>query len=180
MARRNHYAYYEALGRCHLGWVAGAEGNLDEGIAMLTDGLAALRETRTALSVPGIYLLLSQLYVHAGRLGDAMQMLEMATADKGFALWDADIERVRGDILAADGASAEAAYWSSLTIARRQQAGLLTCKAGLSLSRVLQSRGQQKEACALLEECLAPLHEGNDVGSVRQARSMAKELAGMT
>ena len=100
MARQNHYAYYEALGKCHLGWVAGAEGNLDEGIALLTDGLAALRQTGTSLSLPGFYVLLSQLYVRAGRLDEAMRVLEMAAGIEQSRMWDADIERVRGDILA--------------------------------------------------------------------------------
>jgi tetratricopeptide (TPR) repeat protein len=178
MARHNHYAYYEALGRCHLGWVAGAEGNLDDGIAMLTAGLAALRQTGTTLSVPGFYVLLSQLWIRAGRLDEAGRVLAMATGSKGHAVWDADIERVRGDIVTADWAAAEAAYRSSLAIARRQRAGLFICKAAFSLARLLQSRGRKKEGYELLKECLAQLHEGDDVMSVRQARSMLDELAG--
>ncbi len=177
IARANHYAYYEALGRCHLGWVAGAEGNLDDGIAMLTDGLAALRQTGTSLSVPWFYLLLSQLYVRADRLDEARRLLALAAGSRGYAVCDADIERVRGDIIAADWAAAEAAYRSSLAIARRQQAGLFICKSALSLARLLQSRGRQKESHELLKECLTQLREGDDVMAVRQARSLMRELA---
>ena len=177
IARANHYAYYEALGRCHLGWVAGAEGNLDEGIALLTEGLAALGQTGTSLSVPWFDLLLSQLHVRAGRLDEASRLLALARGSRGYAVCDADIERVRGDIIVADGAAAEAAYRSSLAIARRQQAGLFACKAALSLARLLQSRGRQKEGYELLAQCLVDLHEGDDVGVVRQARSLMRELA---
>jgi len=92
-------------------------------------------------------------------------------------VWAADIERVRGDILAADGQAAEHAYRSSLAIARRQRAGLSICKAGLSLARVLQSLGRRKEAHALLEECLQELAEGNDIMVVRQMRSMMNQQA---
>jgi len=176
MARQHHYAYYEALGKCQLGWVAGAEGELDAGIAMLTEGLAALRQTGTSLSVPGFYVLLAQLYVRAGQLDEAGRVLEMAARSTSHAVWDADIERVRGDI-ATDWGAAEAAYRSSLAIARRQRAGLFMCKAALSLARLLQSRGRRKEAYGVLEECLAQLHEGQDVGTVRQARLMMNELA---
>lgn len=178
MARQHHYAYYEALGKCQLGWVAGAEGKLDAGIAMLTEGLAALRETGTSLSIPGFYVLLSQLYVRAGRLDEAGRVLEMAARSTSHAVWDADIERVRGDI-AADSAAAEAAYRSSLAIARRQRAGLFMCKAALSLAGLLHSRGRGKEAYDLLEECLAQLHEGEDVATIRQARSMINELSAL-
>ena len=73
--------------------------------------------------------------------------------------------------------AAEAAYRSSLAIARRQRAGLFMCKAALSLARLLQSRGRREEAYGVLEECLAQLHEGEDVVTVRQARLMMNELA---
>jgi len=178
VARHNHYAYYEALGQCHLGWVVGVEGNLDEGIAILTEGLSALTRTGTTLALPGFNLLLGQLYVRAGRLDEAGQVLARALGSKGHAVWAADVERVRGDVIAADWAAAEAAYRSSLAIARGQRAGLFMCKAAISLARLLQSRGRRKEAYEVLEECLAHLHEGEDITTVRQARSMLGELRG--
>jgi predicted ATPase len=179
LARRSHYAYYEALGRCHLGWVAGAEGNLDEGIAMLVEGLASLSRTGTSVSIPGFYALLAQLYVRAGRLEEALQTLGMATGPRGHMMSDADIERVRGDIAAAaDWATGEAAYRSSLAIARRQRARLYLCKAALGLARLLQSRGRLNEACELLNDCMLQLDEGDDVSTIREARSMLNQLFG--
>jgi len=177
MARQSHYAYYRALGRCHLGWVAGAEGNLAEGMALLNEGIAALKGTGTSLALPGLYLLLAQLCVRAGRRDEASSLLTDAAGPTGFALWDADIERVRGDILANDSAAAEAAYRSSLAVAQRQGAGLLACKAGLSLAELLQAQGRRNEAHELLNACLAPLSEGSDVVAVRNARSMVQQLA---
>ena len=176
-ARQNHYAYYQAQGRCHLGWVAGAEGDLDAGIALLNEGITALKKTGTSLALPGFYVLLAQLYVRAGRREEAAALLGLASGPKGFALWDADIERVRGDVLA-DSASAEAAYRASLALARKQGAGLLACKAALALAQRLQARGLRHEAHDLLAECLEPLSEGGDVASIRNARSMMLELAG--
>jgi hypothetical protein len=178
VARHNHYAYYEALGKCHLGWVAGVEDDLDDGIALLIEGLAALRRTGASLSLPRFYVLLSQLYVRAERLDEAGRTLAMAVGSKGRAVWDADIERVRGDIVAADWVAAEAAYRSSLAIARRQRAGLFMCKAALSLARLLQSRGRQEEGYELLRECLAQLDEGDDVSTVHEAQLVMNELAG--
>ena len=52
------------------------------------------------------------------------------------------------------------------------------CKAALSLARLLQSRNRRKEACELLSDSLAELVEGNDVSTIREARSTMKELAG--
>ncbi len=176
VARRNHYAYYEALGTCHVGWVAGVQDRPDEGIAILNEGIAALKRTSTSLALPGYYLLLSQLYVRAGRLDDAGEALAKA-ADASGHVWDAEIERVRGDIAAADWVAAESAYRASLAIAHDQRAGLFMCKAALSLAQLLKSRGRRQEAHQVLEDCLAPLRGGDDVAAVRQARSMMNELA---
>jgi class 3 adenylate cyclase/tetratricopeptide (TPR) repeat protein len=178
VAHRNHYAYYEAMGRCHLGWVAGVEGNLDGGVAMLSDGIAALRQTGTVLSLPGLYLLLAQLCVRAGRLEEAGEALALAAGSNGRAVWAADVERVRGDIIAADPVAAEAAYRSSLAIARRQQAGLFKCKASMSLARLLRSSGRRQEGYELLKESLAHLHGGDGFDVAREARLMMSELAG--
>jgi predicted negative regulator of RcsB-dependent stress response len=177
LARHNRYAYYAALGKCHIGWVTGMEGDTDDGIAILAEGLSELRQTGTSLPLPGLHVLLSQLHVRAGQLDEAKRTLAMATGEKQSPVWAADIERVRGDILAADWAAAEAAYRSSLAIARRQRAGLFICTAGLSLARLLQSRGRRREGYELLSECLGQLDEGDDVPVVRQARSTMAELA---
>lgn len=180
IARRNHYAYYQALGMCHLGWVAGAEGEFERGIAMLKEGMARLSGTGTALSLPGFHLLLAELYLRADKPEEAMRSLALAVGSDGFALWDADIERVRGDILArqtpTDWDAVETAYRSSLEIARRQQARLLICKAGLSLARLLEARAERKQGYELLRDCIMPLKEGYDVGVVQQARRMIQEL----
>jgi class 3 adenylate cyclase/tetratricopeptide (TPR) repeat protein len=176
VARHNHYSYYEALANCHLGWVTGMEGDLERGIAILTDGIAALRKTGTSISLTGYYLLLSQLCVLVGRREAAEEALATAAASRGQALWDAEIERVRGDIVAVDWVAAETAYRSSLAIAHRQRARLFACKAAVSLARLLQTRGRRAEGRQVLEECLAQLHEGNDVAAVRQARTLLAEL----
>jgi hypothetical protein len=178
VARRNRYAYYEAMARCHLGWVAGAEGNVDDGVAMLSAGIAALRQTGTVLPLPGFYLLLSQLHVRAGHRNEALKALSMATGSDWRAVWAADVERVRGDIFAADPPAAEAAYRASLAVARRQKAGLFMCKAATSLARLLDSSGRRDEGRGLLAEALAQLHGGDEFPVVHQARQMMNELAG--
>jgi predicted negative regulator of RcsB-dependent stress response len=146
LARHNRYAYYAALGKCHIGWVTGMEGDIDDGIATLTEGLSELRRTGTSLPLPGLYVLLAQLYVRAGQLDEAKLTLAMATGEKESPVWAADIERVRGDVIAVDWAAAEAAYRSSLAIARRQGAGLFMCKAGLSLAHLCNRAAGEERA----------------------------------
>jgi tetratricopeptide (TPR) repeat protein len=181
ISQRNRYAYYEALSACHLGWVAGAEGQPAEGIDRLVAGLAALRQTGTLLAVPGFNVLLAQLYVRAARFDEAEQTLQQAAGLNGYAVWSADVERVHGDIAALrqnpDWTAAEAAYRSSLAIAQRQRADLLACKAGVSLALLLERLGRRQEGHMLLKTCLDRLHEGDDLPIVRNARTVMRQLA---
>ncbi|MPZ30829.1 MAG: hypothetical protein GEV13_07490 [Rhodospirillales bacterium] len=102
----------------------------------------------------------------------------MATGSDWRAFWAADVERVRGDIFAADQPAAEAAYRASLAVARRQKAGLFMCTAATSLGRLLGSSGRRHEGRELLAESLAQLRGGDEFPVVRQARQMMDELAG--
>jgi tetratricopeptide (TPR) repeat protein len=182
ISRRNHYAYYEALSTCYLGWVAGAEGYLSEGIDKMADGLAALEKTATSLALPGFYLLLSQLHIRADQLDEANRALQRAIGltGSGLRVWDAYVQRVRGDIFSSrarpDFEAAEHAYRSSLAIAQCQRAGLLILKAGLSLTRLLQLLDRRQEGCEVLRGCLEQLHEGFDTEDVRNAQAVMRDL----
>jgi class 3 adenylate cyclase/tetratricopeptide (TPR) repeat protein len=175
IARRNHYTYYEALSRCHLGWAIGAEGRLPEGIDQMVQGIAALELAGTILPLPGFYTLLSELYIRAQRLPEADAALTSAIDASGLSRWGAEIERLRGDILTSqpqpDLQAAESAYRSSLAMADRQSARSLMLRAALNLSRVLQSTGRLREAREVLEDCLARLPDGFDSQEVQSARA---------
>ena len=184
IARRNHYAYYDAMSTCHLGWVAGAGGSLSAGIAKMVDGLAALEQTATELGLPGFYVRLAELYIRARQPDEASRALQKAVGPPGFGTraWDAEVERVRGDIFALrahpDLEAAERAYRSSLAIARHQKAGLLIFKTGSSLARLLRRLDRSQEAYEVLKQCLEQLPEGFDTEDVRNAQITMNELAG--
>jgi tetratricopeptide (TPR) repeat protein len=184
ISRRNHYAYYEAMSVCHLGWVAGAEGSLSEGIAQMVDGVTALEQTATELGLPGFYVRLAELYIRAAQLDEASRALQKAIGAPGFGTraWDAEIERVRGDLFASRAQpnleAAEAAYRNSLAIARRQKAALLIFKAGSSFARLLQQSGRRREAYEVLKQSLEQLTEGFDTKDVRNAQITMNQLAG--
>ena len=116
ISRRNGFAYYAAVSTCHLAWTTGIGVSLTDGISKMTDGIVALERTGTSLSVPRFFVLLAELYIRAGQLGKAEQAIEKASASEQTRThaWDAEIERVRGDIIAMkpgrDVAAAMSAY----------------------------------------------------------------------
>jgi tetratricopeptide (TPR) repeat protein len=182
LARSNHYAYYEALSNCHLGWAIGVEGDASEGIAKMLDGIAALERTATLLGLPGFYILLAQLCIRAARWDEAGGALERAVGAAGHAMWDADVERVRGDLFTArntpDPAAAERSYRASLSIARAQGSGLLAFRAGLSLARLLAAQHRRQEGYEVLAACLERVQGEFGTGDVQDAQVLLKDLAG--
>jgi predicted ATPase/class 3 adenylate cyclase len=181
IARRSHYTYYDALSRCHLGWVIGAEGQLSEGIDEMAAGIAALEQAGTSLPLPGFYTLLCELYIRAGRPDEADTTLAKAVSPNGLSRWDAEIERLRGDILLVrpqpDVAAAETAYRASLKVAGEQSARSLMLKAALRLSELLQRENRRQEARDVLAKCLAQLPDGLDSPEARSARASVSNLA---
>jgi class 3 adenylate cyclase len=178
IARRNHFAYYEAVSRCHLGWVAGCQGSLDEGIDTMLAGLAALEKTGTSLALSQFFLMLTQLYISAERWREAAAALDQAP--QGNPRWDADVERVRAEFLSlrpeADLAAAETAYHASLNIAWRQRAGLLILKSSLGLAEFLERSERRQEARDVLTAGLAALPEGRDTADAQRAQLLLERL----
>ncbi len=148
----------------------------------MLDGIAALERTGTALSLPRFFVLLAELHMRAGQFDEASRAIEKALASERLRTraWDAEIERVRGEIFATkpapDLASAMSAYQTSLAIARGQQARLLELNTTVSLARLLQKTGSSAEACELLGNCLQQVHEGLDTLPVRSAQAMLHSL----
>ncbi len=120
ISRRNGFRYYEAVSTCHLAWATGIGGSVADAASKMKDGIAALEKTGTSLSVSRFWVLLAELYIRAGQQEQAQHAIEKASASElsGTHAWDAEIERVRGDVIAmkpsSDVAAAISAYQASL------------------------------------------------------------------
>jgi class 3 adenylate cyclase/predicted ATPase len=182
LCRRNHYGYYEALGTVHLGWAIGVTDSIPLGIEKMREGLVGLEKTGTVLALPGFCLLLSELYMRNGRLDEARRALDKAAGREGLGtrIWNAEVERVRGVILASgsplDLDASERAYRSSLDIARRQKARSLELRTAVSYARLLERLGRRQEGRGLLKECLEGFQEGQTGKDVRDAQVVLQSL----
>jgi predicted ATPase len=87
--------------------------------------------------------------------------------------WDADLQRLDGDlVLAAGGAPEEAAarYQQALDIARAQEAKSFERRAATSLARLWRDQDKRTEARDLLAPLYAWSTEGFDTGDLKDAR----------
>ena len=179
VALRNHFAYYEALSSCHLGWVAGSQGLLAQGIDLMQAGLTALEKTGTSLALPQFLLMLTQLCIRAQRWSEAAGALDRVP--RGSPAWRADLDRVRGEFLSLrpdpDLAAAESAYRAALDTAQRQGAPLLIVKSALALAEFLQRSERRQEARDVLAAGLEALPEGHDAAEPQRALRLLARLS---
>src|SRR5262249_4360475 len=151
-----------AFGTILQGWALAEEGQEAEGIAQMSQGLAAYRATGAELWRPYFLALLAEACGKVDRVQDGRQVLAEAlaiVANNGECSCEAELYRIQGVLtLTSQGPSlqakaaeeAEACFQQALTVARRQQAKSWELRAATSLARLWQRQGKRAEAHALL------------------------------
>jgi predicted ATPase len=183
LATAQGFPLWVALGTSCRGWALFMQGQHEEGLAQVRQGIASEHATGAALAFPGFYALLAEIYDHLGHPEDALQALAeaytlMEQHDERY--WEAEIHRLRGVLLlrqpGTPQAEAEACFQQAMDVARRQEAKSLELRAAMSLSRLWQQQGKQAEARALLAPIYNWFTEGFDTADLQEARALLDEL----
>ena len=151
-------------------------------VASLRESIEAFKASGARLRLPYYFGLLAQVCGHAGRVEDGL-----VAVDEGMAAsrahnerwWDAELHRLRGDLLLAGGAEAsdaEAAYLRAIEIARSQQARALELRAATSLVRLSPGRRRAGDAWQLLQDLYSWFTEGLDSPDLQAAGSVLAKL----
>ena len=133
--------------------------------------------------IPYMLCLLAEVDGQLGQSAAALTALDEAitlAAATGEQLCAAETQRLRGDLLAAQGAvlEAELAYERALAAARGQQVKWFELRAAVSLSRLWQAQGKRREAHDLLAPIYAWFTEGFDTPDLQAAQALLTALAG--
>ena len=166
-----------------LGWASAEEGQEEEGIARMRQGLADLRATGAGLWRLSFLALLAA-HGRVGRIADGLGVLDEAfamTSRNGERAHEAELHRLPGELLLADG-----------TADRRERRLASTRR---SRSPVGRRRGRSSSAPrprwhastptaadrAKAHHLLAPVHcrftEGFSTADLREAKTLLEELA---
>lgn len=137
----------------------------DEGIAHLRDAIAAFTDTGARLRLPYYLSLLARVYGKAGRSAEGLAVLDEALAvacGQQEHWWDAELHRLRGDLLLVCQATheGEGALLRAIQIARTQRARSLELRAATSLARLRLAQGCAEEARHELANLCAWFKEG--------------------
>jgi len=176
------FSLYLAFGTALRGWVLAAQGQEDEGLRQMEEGIAALRSVRGAAMLSHLLASLAEAYGRAGKAERALSLLDEALSlaeATGGCFWEAELYRLKGETLLEKGeeAEAEACFEQALAVARRQQARSWELRAAMSLGRLWQRQGKWEEARQLLKPIYDWFSEGFGTADLQEARALLDVLS---
>jgi predicted ATPase/class 3 adenylate cyclase len=190
-----------AIGTILRGWALAEQGQAEEGIAQIRQGLEAERATGAEYQRTFHLSLLAEVCGTAGRVEDGLQALAEALAmvdHTGECVYEAELYRLKGELtlqkcqvpgakfqvskspeseVRSPEAEAEECFLQAIEVARKQQAKSWELRAVMSLSRLWQQQSKQAEARHLLAEIYGWFTEGFDTKDLQEAKALLEELS---
>jgi predicted ATPase len=184
------------------GWALAEQGQGEEGIAQIRQGLSAYQATGAEIARPYQLILLTEAHRKMGQIGKGLAALAeaLAVVDKTEErLYEAELYRLKGELTLQEfqvsgstlqvaslqhpapntqaEVEAEACFHKAIEIARQQHAKSLELRAVMSLSRLWQQQGKKDEARQMLAEIYGWFTEGFDTKDLQEAKALLAELA---
>jgi predicted ATPase/DNA-binding winged helix-turn-helix (wHTH) protein len=142
LARERGFVQLQAWAAMTGGWALAQAGEIEEGLATMRDGVAAIRALGSEEFKTYFLGLLAEMLASAGQPGDALDVTAEALAAverSGERFYAAELHRLRGELLLATGhdpAGVTGCFETALEIARHQRAMALERRALGSLRKV--------------------------------------------
>jgi predicted ATPase len=137
------FPVWVACGTIMRGWALAIQGEGEQGIAQVRQGLAAWQAMGQGIARSYWLTLLAEAYGHSGEAAEGLHVIAEALAtvsetEENF--YEAAMHRLKGELLLAcpteHRAEAETCFRQALAIARRRQAKSLELRTAISLSRL--------------------------------------------
>jgi predicted ATPase len=182
LATEQGFAQWMGVGTFRRGWAIAAQGQHEEGLAQMHQGLAAAQAAGEVERLQ--FARLAAAYGENGQAEVGLRLLAEApvamdnTGEDGNTVL---LYRIKGELLlrqaAPDVSQAEACFQHALIVARRQQAKSLELQTALSLARLWQQQGKRAEAYELLAPVYGWFTEGFETADLQDAKALLEELA---
>ena len=165
------------------GWALAQQGQAQEGIEQIHQGLTAWRATGAEEGRPYFLALLAEAYGSMGQpetgltvLAEALTLMD-TTRER---VWEPELYRLKGELLlqqnADNQAEAETCFAQAMAIAQNQQAKSWELRAATSLARLWQQQGKRNEARQLLGDVYYWFTEGFDTADLQDAKALLEVL----
>jgi tetratricopeptide (TPR) repeat protein len=170
------FGMWGARARVRQGWSLAVQGQVEEGIALIQDGLAFFQSLGMGISMPCLWALLGEAQLLAKdydvcleTMGKALSTIEHL--DERYC--EVEVNRIRGECLRAlgDGLKAEETYRKAIQVAQSQKAKLLELRARLHLARMQSVSGASQVEVQELAQLYEWFTEGFDTPDLKEARA---------
>ena len=186
LAQEQGFPYYMAIGSILHGWARAHQGQAQEGIAQIEQGLIAYRATGAEILRPYFLGLIAEAQ---GTLGEPEKGLTVLTEALASPVplehggTKPNCYRLKGKLLlqqsSDNSTEAETCFHHALDIARSQQAKSFELRTATSLARLWQQQNKRQEAYELLAPVYAWFTEGFDDGGCTGCEGVVGRI-GMT
>ena len=183
LATEQGFPYWRAFGSILRGWTLAHQGQTQEGLAQIQQGLTAWHATGAEVFRPYFLAVLAEAHGIMGQPEAGLTVLTEALtlADNTGERWyEPDLYRLEGELLlqqsADHHAAAQACFQHALAVARAQQAKSFELRAATSLCRLWQRQGQGAAARELLAPIYGWFTEGFDTADLQEAKALLGEL----
>jgi len=174
--------YYRAWAAILVAYAQTLDGPQPAGLNCLRSAIESFKETGARLRLPYYLALLADAHLRADEAASGLDVVEEALShgrETSERWWDAELHRLRAELLLAGGApaaEAEAALTRALEIARGQQARSLELRAARALAGLWAEAGRTAEARALLAPVYSSFTEGRETPDLEGARTLLSGL----
>ena len=183
LATEQGFAYWLARGTVLHGWALAMQGQAEQGIAEMRQGLTADLATGAQVMQPYYLGLLAEAYGEGGHSEEGLPLLAEALAvmdTTELRYYGAELYRLKGALLlrqvVPDASQAEACFHQALDVARAQQARSLELRAAMSLARLWQQQDKHQDARDLIAPVYDWFTEGFDTADLQEAKALLKAL----
>ena len=183
LATEQGFPHLRGSGRCFRAWATIAlEGSIEDAISEMRDGLAEKRATGAEVKVPYYFGLLAEAHRRINQtmeglmlLSDALELVERT----GEHWYEAELYRLRGEMLIKNGDRGGAEPWFSDALATTKKYGakLFELRAAMSLARLWRDQGKVQQARELLAPVYGWFTEGFETRDLKEAKALLAELA---
>jgi predicted ATPase/class 3 adenylate cyclase len=195
------FALFLAVGTIQRGWALAEQGQGEEGIRQIRQGLAALQATGAEVLRSYYLALLAETHGRVRQAEEGLAVLAEALAavhKTGDRMYEAELYRLKGQLtlqkfqvsgskfqvqeslessVQSLESEAEECFLRAIEVARKQQAKSWELRAVMSLSRLWQQQGQIEEARQMLAEIYGWFTEGFETADLKEAKALLEELS---
>jgi predicted ATPase len=178
------FAYWPGVAMAMRGWALAERGQGEAGVAELRSAMATIRAIGIAAELPWYLALLAGAHATVGQTAEGLDAIAEAlvlVANTKERFYEAEIYRVKGELLLKQGGSntaaeAESCFHQALDIARVQPAKSWELRAATSLARLWRDQGRRVEAHDLLAPVYGWFTEGFETRDLKDAKALLDEL----